>query len=84
MSRAKMGSSAVAEEKKVARKSSSMLGKMIGWRMTKRSPSPAASRKVAERLASGQCQRRRVEFALLADAAHQDQGRQHGASTTGR
>ena len=44
MSCAKMGSSAVADEKNVAKKSSSIVERMIGFANTKRSPSRIASR----------------------------------------
>ncbi len=42
MSCAKIGSSAVADEKKVAKKSSSMVERISGDRKTNRSPSSAA------------------------------------------
>ena len=44
ISAAKIGSSAVAEAKKVAMKSSVIVCTMIGVRQTKRSPSPSAAR----------------------------------------
>ena len=53
MSCAKIGSSAVADEKNVAKKSSSIVERMIGLAKTKRSPSRIAPRLIsAGRLAS--------------------------------
>src|SRR5438309_4119524 len=47
MSCAKIGSSAVADEKNVAKKSSSIVERISGDRKTKRSPSSAASHEIA-------------------------------------
>ena len=49
MSCAKIGSSAVADEKKVAKKSSSIVDRISGWRNTNRSPSSAACHDTSSR-----------------------------------